>query len=272
MRKKMSEFIDFGLYEQPNSGGMNGKQFTYIFSGIGKGRAREAFESLWGDSALVPLFRGSPVLRSQCSIARAGYIETLTIVTGPLNSSGGGGESTEDGFAEFSLETNRIEKAIETHPNYKVCWSRDLFYAAPSNGKTVKIPDEPEWYRNSKRVPDRSDPNWVAAKEWPADAVIGGIQKHFVLAASRTKEGVEVYPVNAPIVTEYKHFTSLSAAKKNLRIANHLCAPGETFDYSSADICWLVNPDGIVEENGEYVTRNTYQYADQWDTDIYEFA
>jgi hypothetical protein len=266
----MEEFIEYGLYEQPNSGGMNGRQFTYIFSGIGRGKAKEAFNALWEAAETIPLFRDSPVLRSQCSISFNGYIETLTIVTGPLTGSGGGDEP-DGGYAEFSLETNRIEKAIETHPNYKVCWSKDLYYAVPSNGKEPAIPAAPSWYTASK-TPQAGDSRFVAAKDHPADVVIGGIPHRYVLAAVRTKPGVEVYPVDAPIVTEYKHFSSLSSAKKNLKISNKLSAPDETFGYPSSDSCWLVHPDGIIEENGDFVTQNVYQYADEWDSDIYEFA
>ena len=266
----MEDFKEFGLIEQPTSGGSTGSQTTYIFAGISRGKAKEALEELRA-SADIPVFRGSPVLFKSSSISFNGYIETLTIVTGPLTWSSGGGDEPDGGYAEFSLETNRIEKAIETHPNYKVCWSKDLYYAVPSNGKDPAIPAPPSWYTASK-TPQAGDSRFVAAKDHPADVVIGGIPHRYVLAAVRTKPGVEVYPVDAPIVTEYKHFSSLSAAKKNLKISNKLSAPDETFDYSSSDSCWLVHPDGIIEENGDYVTRNVYQYADEWDLDIYEFA
>ena len=262
----MEDFKAYGLIEQPSSGGYSGKQTTFIFAGIGKGIARKALTAL-RESGLV--FRGEPVIWGSCSISVSAGIETLSIVTGYTSSGSYGGE--EEGYAEFSLETNRIEKAIETHQNYKVCWSKDLFYAVPSNGGGANVPAIPNWYRESS-TPETGDSRWRASQEWPSDVVIGGIPHRFVLAAHRTKPGVEVYPTDAPIVTEYKHFSSLSAAKKNLKISNKLIAPGETFIYSNADTCWLVHPDGIIEEGGDYVTRNVYQYADQWDTDIYELA
>ena len=265
----MSEFSSYGLIEQPNSGSRSGYQTTYVFSGIGRGIASKALASL-RTGGLFSLFRGENILFSSCSIAINGRIETLNIVTGPLSFSGGT-ESGEEDYAEFVLETNRIEKAIETHKNYKVCWNKDLFFAVPSNGKQQTIPAVPDWYWEDRAVPT-GDIKWKAAADYPADVVIGGVPHRYVLIAHRTKEGIEVYQIDAPIVTENKHFSSLSSAKKNLKKSNKLLAPKECFIYSSEDKCWLVHPDGITEENGDYVTHNVYQYADEWDQEIYEMA
>lgn len=266
----MEDLTSYGLVEQPTSGGSQGTTTTYIFSGISRGKAKAALIALLNSSDTLPMFRGMPILSKNCSIAFNGFIETLTIVTGiPSFSSGSPSESQD--LVEWNLNTNRIEKAIETHKNYKVCWSRDLYYAVPATAANPNIPALPAWYTDNK-TPATGDIYWSADKNHPSDVVIGGLPHRFVLAAVRTKMGIEVYQVNAPIVTEYKYFKSISSAKKNLKIANKLLAPDETFDYPKSAKCWLVNPDGISQEGDYYVTRNVYQYADEWDGDIYDEA
>jgi hypothetical protein len=156
------------------------------------------------------------------------------------------------------MQDGIIEKAIETHENYLKNWNYGLIAKA---GTTAS----PSFWLDAKdgemSEADAKIYKWISAGS--------PIETGWYLLKSATKPAVESYPVAAPIVQEKTYFKNKKKAWNYGGIINKLQAPKETGKLNNSDNCWLITSFSIQKEGSYWVVNRSYQYSDEWDTDIY---
>ena len=272
-------FLNYGLHEQPGSGTVSGSgKIEYIFKGIGTGRAAQAFEELRSAANVGSLFRGKYIQFGECKHSRDGALETLFVVTGPTPARSAPKEKA-DGDTDYALSITYMEKPLEMHPAYRTNWNYDLYAAVEATEENLKNPPfsgSPGWWLTATGtdISPEEQTKYKWGKSTPPDQTVkeNGVSKTYrwLLIIPRTKPGQEVFPYAAPTVTERIYFRSRGKAENNLRKANTHVAPKKTYIYPKEAKNWVVQPSGIEESGGYYITVNTYTYADKWDEDFYK--
>ncbi len=164
-----------------------------------------------------------------------GLLCTLTINVGPYDS-----DRIHAGHTIWSLSVGTLEKPLETHPDYVVGWNYDTLTHATKNTEYKK--------HRSYNTQAEEDAGYTIALE-------------------ATKPGVENYILPSPVVEKRKFYTHRSAASRAAEDVGTRDRPTTRFGIKSGD--WLVMS-AEVRKNGdlwEAVVR--YQFADDWDSDLY---
>lgn len=173
----------------------------------------------------------------------------------------------------YNLTLNYIEKPLESADKYLAQWNYDVYKAhkaslniedfsgsTPADWNTAKLVSDISFpYRLSKSQPSQSKYKQASdAKE---------VLYTWILVATRTKKGQEVFPIEQPVIQEKIYFSKEKKAIQNLKKANTILTPKETFGYSGE---WLCQPSGIQKEGKYFVTQNKFTFANSWDKDLYE--
>jgi hypothetical protein len=167
-----------------------------------------------------------------------------------------------DGELSYSLGINDVELPLEKHPSYRTKWNFDLW----GNSSTGSAPSAPSWWSTAASRSDADGVTWHWSKDRPPDP---GDGSRWFLVKPRTKDGVEGYLVVQPVVSARKYCKKLSDAEAFLRTSVARAVPGETFGFASATKNWLASPVGIDNDGEYWVAENRYQFADEWDSDLY---
>ncbi len=159
----------------------------------------------------------------------------------------------------YTLTSGPLEKAIETHTNYKKCWNN---YLAMANGK-----ETPAWWDtddNDASIPDITQFQWVKDLGSVDTQSIG--KKWTYL--NKKKPGVESYIVASPVVEATLYFSQATRAYQIAVKNGKRAAPAVTFGITGGE--WLVNDCSLSQQGKKWVATVRYQWADSWDHDIYE--
>lgn len=263
--------------EQPGSGTRYGNnKIEYIFKGRA-GYGLTYLEQLRQMASSDELFRGMYVDFRNCKLSPDGPYEVLSIAVDAVP---GRTASTPKADGETVWEFNNPyeSRPLEMTDGYRANWNYDLYWACEATKEAMENPaitSSPAWWLTA------TDTNLTAAQQltyrWsqsqPSDMTIkaDGVQKTYrwLLLVKRTRPGREGYPTAMPSVTEKIYYRSYERAVANIREGNTHVAPSKTGPLPSDPKYWVMQPDGIKEENGYYVVVNRYLYAKKWD-DYYD--
>jgi len=184
-------------------------------------------------------------------------IITLNYQPTDANGGGGGGGGGNQVVAEYFLETGALEKPLESFPDYVTKWNyhlaskNDTSQPKPTDWDkktTIKL-TETEWMWVKERSELASDWNVIEAKE---------------------KNGKESYILPSPVVQERKNYPSKDSASEAAAVVGTRVAPAELFGIVGGD--WLVMSASVQKDGRSYLLERTFQYADDWDGDLYDEA
>jgi hypothetical protein len=167
---------------------------------------------------------------------------------------------------EYDFNINIVEKPLETHPDYRTKWNYDL-YGWSAN---TTPPSAPAFWTSAT---DKSGADGVAASGgfyWGQTRPPDPKEGYWHKIKDRTKAGVEAYIIPQPVITARKFCKSEDVAVAFLPSTIAKSAPGNTFGWSSSDAKWLKSPVGIQNDGEFFVAHVEYQYADSWDSEIYD--
>lgn len=273
----MDNFINYGMIEQSGSGVLTGSGATeYIFKGL-RGTGEAAFAELKNAAISGERFRGKYILFGNCKLAADESFDTLFVATA-VNP--GAAPKVEKSIGETSsnLSITHIEKPIEMHWNYRTRWNNDLFWACEATQAKLESPEPPStpsWYEDATDtdIPAADQLIFRWGKSQPPDQslTVGGVSRTFrwLLLHPRSKPGVEVFPYDAPTVTERTYYRDYASAEYGLARSNAHAAPKKSYIYGRDPRNWISQPQGVEEQGGFFVAVNVFLYADDWDIDIY---
>jgi len=162
-----------------------------------------------------------------------------------------------EGVYSYNLEVGEFEKDIEAHPNYL-----------------------PEWnHYQIRRV------GTIEADLYPgfAFADLAGLKDHrlvkqlsempdgWEVVEVPTKPGITSYIVGSPVVSGvryWRNYATMVAANPAADVGR-LSVPGETFGLPTSAICWLLMSCSVTFDGKYWTADEKYQYADEWDSEIY---
>lgn len=169
----------------------------------------------------------------------------------------GGAADRKNYETVYTLSDGGLEKPIETHPEYITCWNYILV------GKIGK--EVPDWWEAAVNpMLSTTDYKWI--KE------TSELPEGFAFLCMKKKPGVESYKTAAPVIEERKYFNSERKSEISVKYMNKLKVPGETFGLPAASKNWLIMSVSIQPDGKYWCVTTSYQYADEWDTDIYPVA
>jgi hypothetical protein len=176
------------------------------------------------------------------------------------NSGGAGVEtSLRDGDPDYSLDGAMIEKAIDLRDGYLVNWNYNL---AAKVGTTAV----PSWWATATTTGNQTDPLYAWTKDDPPAAGSDGIA--FYQLRQKTKPGVELYQVPAPVVNERRWYTDKAAADSAAALVGTRGTPGDTFGRTTGE--WLRMPNRLFLDGKRWQLEQPWQWAESWDHDLYD--
>jgi hypothetical protein len=166
----------------------------------------------------------------------------------------------DSGKNMWTLTNGTLEKALETHPNYKKCWNN---YLVMASGKTT-----PAWWEtdgNDASLPDPSQFQWVKDLGSVDTQSIGLMKNCTVL--NKKKPGVETYILPCPVVEATLYYSQAAKANTIAKNVGKRLSPASKFGIVGGE--WLVMESTVILQGKKYVATVRYQWADVWDHDIY---
>ena len=180
----------------------------------------------------------------------------ITLTYQPSTSSIG----IEEGIADYFMENTGLEKALETATNpfqptsYLTRWN---YHLCKLDGTAESKPASWDSATNTKL--SETEWKWVKeASELPDD---------WVIVEAKTKQGIESYIYPAPVVQERKFYGSKKSASTAAAQVGKRVTPGETFGFTGGE--WLIVSASIQKDGRKYLVERSFQYADDWDSDLY---
>jgi hypothetical protein len=168
------------------------------------------------------------------------------------------GYFVRDKEIRYEYNDDGLMKSIETHPKYKTYWNYELWYDPEQHDSSV-----PAWHLTAV---DKTDIDkgyaWVKSGD-------GRPEKGWEILEDAGKPGVDSYIVPAPIVTRRQYFKNEKEAAAEASRVGETVVPGKTYGLPDTPDHWLQINSTIVPEDGWYVVTTRYQYADEWDYNIY---
>jgi len=170
---------------------------------------------------------------------------------------GSGSESSEieENATVYTMSDGALEKPVETHDDYTLLWNYSM--SKKKNAATSK----PTLTGTTDSIPEASSGDW----KWVKDASDMG--EDWSITDAATKKGKESYIIGAPVVNEKKYYKYQTSASSVASSVGSKVTPGNTFGKSGGE--WLVIGSEVYYENGLWVADLRYQWADEWDADIY---
>lgn len=168
-----------------------------------------------------------------------------------------GYSTNTDGRPEFHLEDGGQEIPIDRKKvngdyllsGYKTNWNYHL--AAP-DGTSV-----PSWWATATTL-EAADPfRWVKEPDSLRDGE--------AIIKTKTKNA-ESYIAPSPVVVETRRYRNYNQAVANVPRPGTRKTPDRTFGYNGA---WLVVAAPVRPDGRRWVAEIRYQFAPEWDTDIY---
>jgi len=203
---------------------------------------------------LTPSFKTKP-----------GYNIIAFTYGGSLVSPSNKDRARRSGSIDYDFRINIIEKALETHADYLVCWNYDLYGWSTD----TTPPSVPAW---AATATTRTNATGLAAaagfywsKSRPSDPKAGYWHK----IKDCIEPGVEAYPVPQPVIITRKYFKNEDLAVAYMPSTISLGAPGKTYGWSSNDSHWLQFPQGIPNDGEFFVAEIEHEYADSWSSNLY---
>ena len=267
----------YKLVEQPNSGALTGpKKVQFVFAGLrSTNLAATAWAALLTAANSYEQFRGYYIDIDNCRLDYSAGLWTLYLAG---NSDNGTTVRTnvKHGDTVWNLSLDYTTVPLESLDDFLMRWSYDLFYAVDTTEEHPEIPgDAPAAVKNAT---DGLKGNyagvWAYAKSQPANftKVVDGEVRTFAwtLFARREKGNIQGKMEFTATVTQKKYFRTRAAAVNALATPNSRSTPAERFGFPSGNSHWILQPDGITQENDLYVTNNKYLYSAEWDSDLYK--
>ena len=162
-----------------------------------------------------------------------------------------------DGDDVYYAESRGLEVPLETHPDFLMKWTYDL-WRAENWDEALQA-----WADTATDACDADGKSWLWTKTNPG----AGWKK----MQDRTKPGKEFYLKPTFQVRRESYHRIKATAQALLKDDGFLVPPGETFGYTAGD--WLVASVDL-QYNGKYwLAIQEYLHDDVgWDTDIYSTA
>jgi hypothetical protein len=193
---------------------------------------------------------------------------TITYSDAPIGGEDGNPAATQpDDTPLYSLRESGLERAIEAHPNYLIQWDHFLLVREDNKALSTAVL---EWEAAGPgdKPADQDLVRWVR-KDQAWDHLDNGNFK-WLIERTPSKPEVEAWTVPGPQVVETRWFsdyndavTYASSRRRGFRVA-----PDVTYGISDGD--WLVMETTIDPDGVRWQTQTIYQWADVWDTDIYD--
>lgn len=176
--------------------------------------------------------------------------------------------ATEDGVDEYFLDNGTLEKALETHLDYKTCWNYDLWeFASVSSGAGTA----PAWWATATDKKDASgnivEGEYCWDKSKPSGGYDDGTKWDWLKVEDRIKPGVESYILPSPVVQERVYYKSKKSAFTAGATVGTLVTPDQTFGISEG--AWMVMSATVQKDGRRYLVERSFQWAKEWDEDLY---
>lgn len=191
-----------------------------------------------------------------------GYTIVSLYWASSLSDPGSISQSRADNTIESDLSIDILEKQLESHASYKMVWNYDLWQSSATDPGL----DVPEWTTTATDSSDANGVDYVWSKTKPPQT---DPTKQWWKIYSRTKPGIENYPIAQPVVTARKYCKTKATAVAYLRTSVGLAAPPTGYGWGETAANWLAFPIGIPNDGEFWVAANEYRYADSWDSDLY---
>lgn len=163
----------------------------------------------------------------------------------------------------YDLNDYSINRPIERHDDFKMCWRYELYGADTSTAL-------PAW---STTAIDKSNTEgqeiWAWSKTGPTAK-----QPNLRQEQEADKVGIDSYLVQGAVLTKKKVYTMDTGANGCNRWVNEigkLCRPNFQYGLFPSSDYWLIRSYRIVGDFDEFATTLEWIYSpDKWDTDIYK--
>jgi len=156
----------------------------------------------------------------------------------------------------YSLSDGGLEKELETHPDYKTNWNYCL-----AAEKTVT--SSPSWWLTATDLSMSSSDG--EKYRWVTDS--NSIAEGWYILKEAQKQGIQSYILPSPTVTTTIYYARESDANNAANKVGQKETPPKTFGVIGGE--WLVIGAEKNEERNWHVVRKTYQWANSWDSDLY---
>lgn len=173
--------------------------------------------------------------------------------------------SRADNTVESDLTVDLVDKPLESHPSYLVCWNYDLWEYVAEGASPSGTP--PGWWATdaTQDITHSDGVSYLWSNSRPAKDKDGA----WYPVGAKTKPGVESYLVVQPVVTARKYCKTKATALAYLLTAVAEVAPSSGFGWGETAANWLAYPIGVQNDGEFWVACNEYRYADDWDDDLY---
>jgi len=163
----------------------------------------------------------------------------------------------------YYLQNGTISVPISKLSNYLTCWDHYLFGLSDS--------PTPDWWDTAtsatltKAQVSTYLYSWgKSISEKPANNP--DKSRYFSVIKEPTKK-IEQYLQPSPVVQECIWYASVKSAGKAAKSVSKIVTPNQTFGVSGG--AWLVMSAGVGMDGGRYKVERQFQWAPEWDTDIY---
>jgi hypothetical protein len=181
----------------------------------------------------------------------------------------------EENIAEWFLENNTIDKPLESAQepeqpeDYLTMWNYNLYEFVEENAGPSELPT---WATDATDKSDGKEDNVEGAYQWAKEKPSGGYQQDgstydWYKVQDMSKPGQESFIIAAPVIQERVHYRSKLSASEAASTVGQIETPTET--YGKEDGEWLVMSATIQRDGRRYLVEKTFQWANEWDSDLY---
>jgi hypothetical protein len=186
--------------------------------------------------------------------------------------------SQNNGIEEYFLDNQTIELSLESartpeQPKaYQTRWNYQLYEFVVGDGGPSTTP---AWWETAT---DKSDATgelvegaYLWSKSKPSGGYVeGGVTYDWNLVEDATKAGTEAFIVPSPIIQERKHYLSKRSASLAASTVGKVETPDETYGKTGGE--WLVMSATLQRDGKRYLVEKSYQWSNEWDSDLYADA
>lgn len=181
-------------------------------------------------------------------------------------SGSGSGTEQEDNDPLWILNNNVEYLAIDRDDDYLTNWNYNLAVREDNTEDTTSI-----WNTSTDTkltAEQMKTIRWVKDAP-PEPESFSGSVKYWALERIKTKK-FEQFISPAPTVTEQLRFKDYGSVKQAAKSVGKKKTPGITYGYTTGE--WLVMSATVQADGKRWLIERQYQWAPEWDSDIYDDA